>query len=73
MLYFGEDYLRVKESYEDSAEQQDIVDYSEDYHKLRWGNIVGSLGWNYVLNPKTVRRVYRGVFTLCFPAYIRRR
>ena len=67
MLYFGEDYLRVKESYEDSAEQQDIVDYSEDYHKLRWGNIVGSLGWNYVLNPKLF-----GGFTAAYSRYASR-
>lgn len=51
MFYYGEDYLRGgnKEDFHD----QDNGDtrQSKNINKLRWGNIVGSLGWNYALTP----------------------
>ena len=45
MFYYGEDYLNLKNSYAWNNEK-DI-----DKSNLRWGNIVASAGWNYVLSP----------------------
>lgn len=47
MAYYGEDYLRVKQSF---GKYQDEGDYDETVNNLRWGNLVASLGWNYVIS-----------------------
>lgn len=61
MFYYGEDYLRVKQSYD-----KDIDNGSYDILKnnLKWGNIVASAGWNYVVSPHLF-----GEFTAAFTRY----
>lgn len=49
MFYYGEDYLRVAQSFD---KKKETADYDEEKTNLRWGNIVASAGWNYVLSPK---------------------
>lgn len=48
MVYYGEDYLKVTDKNDDEDKQSD---YDEEKHRLRWGNIVASMGWNYVFTP----------------------
>lgn len=56
MFYYGEDYLNVKATYKwDNG--KDI-----DKSNLRWGNIVASAGWNYVLSPNLFGEL-TGAFT----------
>lgn len=49
MFYYGDDYLRISQDFD-----TEIVtgDYDKTKNNLRWGNIVGSLGWRYVISPK---------------------
>lgn len=49
MAYYGEDYLRVSQSFD---KNKDDSNYEENKHNLRWGNIVASAGWNYVFSDK---------------------
>ncbi len=56
MFYYGEDYLRVKQDYIYSRESY------TDRSNLRWGNIVASAGWNYVLSPQMFGEL-TGAFT----------
>lgn len=56
MFYYGEDYLNLKETY-DWENEKDI-----DKSNLRWGNIVASAGWNYVLSPNLFGEL-TGAFT----------
>ncbi|MBD5262222.1 MAG: TonB-dependent receptor plug domain-containing protein [Bacteroides sp.] len=58
MLYYGEDYLFLKQD-----------NYWSDLHdcektNLRWGNIVASAGWNYEITPNL-----SGEFTGAFTRY----
>lgn len=48
MVYYGEDYLKVTNKHYD---EDKLSDYDEEKHRLRWGNIVASMGWNYVFTP----------------------
>ncbi|MDE7410008.1 MAG: TonB-dependent receptor [Muribaculaceae bacterium] len=56
MFYYGEDYLHLK--------QDDYYSYWRETQKsnLRWGNIVASAGWNYVLTPNLFGEI-TGAFT----------
>lgn len=54
MLYYGEDYLRVTQSFDKNKE---TADYDEEKTRLRWGNIVASAGWNYVISPRMFMEV----------------
>lgn len=67
MLYYGEDYLRYKSTWDDPKDSENSADYTHDYHHLRWGNIVGSAGWSYVLTPKLF-----GEFTAAYSRYASR-
>jgi hypothetical protein len=49
MFYYGEDYLKGGSESKDTNE---LRDYQKNISKLRWGNIVASAGWNYVISPK---------------------
>ncbi len=49
MFYYGDDYLKVGEEFDTNIPNGY---YDKDKTSLRWGNIVGSLGWRYVLSPK---------------------
>ncbi|MCM1110060.1 MAG: TonB-dependent receptor [Clostridium sp.] len=49
MLYYGDDYLKVRDS--DGIGLEDLS-YTDDHNTLRWGNFVASAGWNYVFSPK---------------------
>ena len=66
-VYYGEDYLRVKEGNEDDPEVYHYADYSKDSHNLRWGNLVGTAGWNYVMGPKLF-----GEFTAAYSRFASR-
>lgn len=61
MFYFGEDYLHVKQSWD-----KDVTDGYYDLNKnnLRWGNLVASAGWNYVISPSIF-----GEFTAAYSRY----
>lgn len=48
MMYYGEDYLRVSQSFDKNKPDSD---YDEEKSRLRWGNLVASAGWNYVISP----------------------
>ncbi len=59
MFYYGEDALHTK--YEDS----DDAGWREDERiRMRWGNIVGKLGWDYVFSPTLF-----GEFTAAYSRY----
>lgn len=58
MFYYGEDYLNVKQTYEWNRE------YDITKSNLRWGNIVASAGWNYILSPNLF-----GELTAAFTRY----
>lgn len=61
MFYYGEDYMRVKQSWgRDKTDGQ----YNKEYYNLRWGSLVASLGWNYVLSPKMFAE-----FTVAYSRY----
>lgn len=62
MFYYGQDYLYVKQSY-DMNKSDDYYDYLKNH--LKWGNIVVSAGWNYVLSPKLF-----GEFTAAYTRYM---
>lgn len=66
MFYYGEDYLHVKQSYDKDKENGS---YDESKNNLRWGNIVASLGWNYVISPQLFMEV-TGAFTR-FASYLK--
>ena len=42
MFYYGEDYLKVGEK---TKPDGDFYPFSDEMNKMRWGNIVASLGW----------------------------
>ncbi|MDE5586558.1 MAG: TonB-dependent receptor [Muribaculaceae bacterium] len=56
MFYYGEDYLHLKQDYYISDEHE------SEKSNLRWGNIVASAGWNYVLTPNLFGEL-TGAFT----------
>lgn len=58
MFYYGEDYIHLKqdEYFYKSRELE------TDKSNLRWGNIVASAGWNYVLTPNLFGEI-TGAFT----------
>ncbi len=60
MFYYGEDYLRTTQTWD----EKDVYCSDLDRMKsnLRWGNIVASAGWNYVLTPKLFGEL-TGAFT----------
>ncbi|MDE5674578.1 MAG: TonB-dependent receptor [Muribaculaceae bacterium] len=62
MFYYGQDYLYVKQSY-DMNKSEGYYDYLKNH--LRWGNMVVSAGWNYVLSPKLF-----GEFTAAYTRYM---
>lgn len=47
MAYYGDDYLRVSQSFDKNKEN---ADFDEFKSHLRWGNLVISGGWNYVFS-----------------------
>lgn len=49
MFYYGDDYLKVSQLFDTESP---TGYYDETKNNLRWGNIVASAGWNYVLSPK---------------------
>lgn len=57
--YFGEDYLKVKQSFEEGRE---IISHEHIQNKLNWGNLVVSAGWNYVFAPRLFGQ-FTGAFT----------
>ena len=59
MFYYGEDYLSVTDKYEATSSYKD---YSTEKSHLRWGNIVASAGWNYVITPNLFGEL-TGAFT----------
>lgn len=61
MFYYGEDYMRVKQSW---GKDKTDGKYNQEYYNLRWGNLVASLGWNYVLSPNMFAE-----FTLAYSRY----
>ena len=61
MAYYGEDYLRVKETWDKNRPDGD---YEEMYNNMRWGNLVASAGWNYVFSGRLF-----GEFTGAFSQY----
>lgn len=63
MFYFGEDYLKGG-SEETHNEDDDLTTFDKDVSTLRWGNIVGALGWNYEFS----NRLF-GEFTLAYTNY----
>ena len=62
MLYFGEDYLYVKQS-SSSVDPDGYYDFFKN--DLKWGNLVVSAGWNYVVSPKLF-----GEFTAAYTRYM---
>ncbi len=63
MFYFGEDYLKGG-SEENYVEIDDGDTFNRDVSTLRWGNLVGALGWNYEFSNKLF-----GEFTLSYTHY----
>ena len=61
MFYYGEDYLHVKQKYDAEIENGW---YDITQNNLRWGNLVASAGWNYVISPKIF-----GEFTAAYTRY----
>ena len=51
MFYYGEDYLHLKQDYYYSSYDLSHNEHESEKSNLRWGNIVASAGWNYVLTP----------------------
>lgn len=51
MFYFGEDYLKGGEKEKIVSSDIDEIMNEKNINKLRWGNIVGSIGWNYMISP----------------------
>ena len=49
MLYYGDDYLRITQSFDKDKLN---ADYDEEKTRMRWGNLVASAGWNYVISPR---------------------
>lgn len=59
--YFGEDYFRIKQSFDAG---RDIIYHDHFQNKLNWGNLIVSAGWNYVLAPRLF-----GQFTAAYTRY----
>ncbi len=56
MFYYGEDYLYLnRDSYWS-------IEHDTEKSNLRWGNLVASAGWNYVLTPNLFGEI-TGAFT----------
>lgn len=64
MAYYGEDYLRVSETWDKNKENSDFDEYKTH---LRWGNLVVSGDWNYMFSPKLF-----GEFTAAYTRYASR-
>lgn len=52
MFYFGEDYLKGGSKRDVEDAENDETMREKDVSKLRWGNLVASLGWNHAFSSK---------------------
>lgn len=51
-LYYGDDFLKVHNIYNDFADDKEHPADEHERFKWRWGNLAASLGWNYRVNYK---------------------
>ena len=62
-LYNGNDVLKGGGT--DFSTEEEQVPYTDGTHSsLRWGNLMGTLGWTYVFNNRLFRTGFRGLFTV---------
>lgn len=64
MFYFGEDFLKGGDKREVDDTEMDEKMRESGISKLRWGNLVASLGWNYAFSSKLF-----GEFTAAYTHY----
>lgn len=58
-FYYGDDYLKVGE---DNKWNDPVNELDGSKNRLRWGNVMASAGWNYVLSSKLFGKL-TGAFT----------
>lgn len=63
MFYYGDDYLKGGTKYHYLYEEGDET-RQKDISRLKWGNLVASLGWNFKLSPTLF-----GEFTAAYTHY----
>lgn len=51
-LYYGDDFLKVHNIYDDFAADKDRPAQENERFKWRWGNLASSVAWNYRMNYK---------------------
>lgn len=50
-FYYGEDYLKGGENTKSEDFEGTSIERTSDIARLRWGNILASVGWNYSISP----------------------
>ena len=64
MFYYGDDYLKGGSKTDYVSKDENATEHSSDIIDMRWGNLVGALGWNYQFSPTVF-----GEFTAAYTHY----